>query len=74
MKARTTSWATWSVNNNAIDITVDKEMLEMVSNQLRIEIVKAIEAHDDQKAVDLLEDKIGIDEKLKNYAERETEE
>ena len=69
MIARTTSWATWSVNNNTIDITVDKEMLEMVSNQLRIEIVKAIEAHDDETAVNLLEDKIGIDEKLKNYAE-----
>ena len=69
MIARTTSWATWSVNNYTIDITVDKEMLEMVSNQLRIEIVKAIEAHDDEKAVNLLEDKIGIDEKLKNYAE-----
>ena len=47
-------------------------MLQMISNQLRIEITKAIEAHDDAKAVDYLEAKINIDNKLKEYAERKT--
>ena len=81
MKARVASYSSFGYGE-IIEIMVDAEMLQMISNQLRIEITKAIEAHDDAKAVDYLEAKIDIDNKLKEYAEqkakddaeRETEE
>lgn len=73
MKAYINSYSSWNYLN-AIEIHVDKEMLEMISNQLRIEIVKAIEAHDDGKAYKLLGEKIDIDNKLDGYAEKVAEE
>ncbi len=71
MKARVASYSSFGYGET-IEVMVDAEMLQMISNQLRIEITKAIEAHDDAKAVDYLEAKINIDNKLKEYAERKT--
>lgn len=71
MKARVASYSSFGYGET-IEVMVDAEMLHMISNQLRIEITKAIEAHDDAKAVDYLEAKINIDNKLKEYAERKT--
>lgn len=69
MKARVASYSSFGYGET-IEVRVDAEMLQMISNQLRIEITKAIEAHDDAKAVDYLEAKMDIDNKLKEYAER----
>ena len=69
MKARVASYSSFGYGET-IEIMVDADMLQMISNQLRIEITKAIEAHDDAKAVDYLEAKMGIDKKVKEYAEQ----
>ena len=69
MKARVASYSSFGYGET-IEIMVDAEMLQMISNQLRIEITEAIEAHDDAKAVDYLEAKMGIDKKVKEYAEQ----
>ena len=71
MKARVASYSSFGYGET-IEVMVDAEMLQMISNQLRIEITKAIESHDDAKAVDYLQAKMDIDKKLKEYAERKT--
>ncbi|MBR2554858.1 MAG: hypothetical protein IKE94_08380 [Aeriscardovia sp.] len=72
MKARAASYSSFGYGET-IEIMVDADMLQMISNQLRIEITKAIEAHDDAKAVDYLQAKMDIDKKLKEYAEQKAD-
>lgn len=88
MRANIKSYETWNMYDDTIEITVDKEMLDLINNQLRIELVRCIERDDFEYAKALLDDKLIIDDKIawremerekkmterNGNAERETEE
>ena len=88
MRANIQSYKTWNMYDDTIEVTVDKEMLDLINNQLRIELARCIENDDFEYAKALLNDKLIIDDKIawremerekkmterNGNAERETEE
>lgn len=64
MRANIQSYKTWNMYDDTIEVTVDKEMLDLINNQLRIELVRCIENDDFEYAKALLNDKLIIDDKI----------
>ena len=74
MQAYIKNWETWTSYDNTIAVSVDKEMLELIKNQMHTEITRAIESRDYEKAEDFINCMNGINAKLESYTEQETEE
>lgn len=62
MRAKISEYTYWF--NDMFRIDVDREMLEMINNQYRIEITKAIESGDYKLAKELINTKMIIEKKL----------
>ena len=71
MEININTWTNWY--GDKISIDVDKDMLSMIEKQYHIEIAKAVDNCEYEKAKELCETIQIIEEKL-NDAERETEE
>ena len=62
MRVKISEYTYWF--NDMFRIDVDREMLEMINNQYRIEITKAIESGDYKLAKELINTKMIIEKKL----------